>query len=146
MINAVRSSADAAQDFGQEGFFFASSIDMTQGQRKPSRTSRLLFCKQPRHNASSPQAFKDQRASSSQAASQEVGCADGLKQRQMCFSRTLCETCVADFLRPLYLRFSIFVPFRVCMSFHIYTFLSICVRRTAGARLNSCYTQELPRG
>ena len=28
---------------GPEGFFFAGSIDGTQGQRKPSRTSGLLF-------------------------------------------------------------------------------------------------------
>jgi len=41
----------------------------------------------------------------------------------------------------LYVRFSIFVLFRVCMSFHIHTCLSIGVRRTAGARLNSCHTQ-----
>ena len=40
----------------------------------------------------------------------------------------------------LYLRFSIFVLFRVCMSFHVYTCLSIGVKRTAGARLNLCYT------
>jgi len=43
----------------------------------------------------------------------------------------------------LYLCFSIFVLFRVCMSFHRYTFLLIGVRQTAGARLNSCYTQAL---
>jgi len=65
----------------------------------------FCFCEQPRHNASSLQAFKDQRASSLRAASQEVGCADvgcadRLKPRQMCFSRTLCETCVANSLRP----------------------------------------------
>jgi len=44
----------------------------------------------------------------------------------------------------LYLRFSIFVLFRVCMSFHTYTCLSIGVRRTAGARLSSCYTPVTP--
>ena len=54
---------------GPEGFFFASSIDTTQVQRKPSRTSGLVFCKQPRHDANSAKAFKDQRASASQAAS-----------------------------------------------------------------------------
>jgi len=65
MINAVRSSADAAQDLkdqrtsslqaastrrkvsasleGQAGFFFASSLDTTQVHRKPSRTSSLLL-------------------------------------------------------------------------------------------------------
>ena len=108
---------------GQEGFFFASSINTMQGQpgfffasrldtaqvhqglllreqhRHDARPARLLFREQPRH-ASSPQAFKDQRASSSRAASQEVGCADGLNKRKMCFSRTLCETCLADSLRP----------------------------------------------
>jgi len=60
--------------------------------------------------ASLRQAFKDQRASTSRAVSQEVGCADvggadGLKPRQMCFSRTLCETCVADSLRPANMRY-----------------------------------------
>ena len=30
------------------------------------------------------------------------------------------------------------------MSFHIFTFLLIGVTRTAGARLNSCYTQVIP--
>jgi len=44
----------------------------------------------------------------------------------------------------LYLRFSIFVLVRVCMSFQICTFLSIGVRRTTGARLNSSYTQVIP--
>jgi len=28
-----------------------------------------------------------------------------LKPRQMCFSRTLCETCVADSLRPANMRY-----------------------------------------
>jgi len=100
---------------GPEGFFFAISIDTTQGQRKPSMTSGLLFCEQPRHDASSRQAFKDQRASFSRAASQEVGYADGLKQRQMCFSRTLCETHVADFLRPASMRY-LQVGQRVCVA------------------------------
>jgi len=44
----------------------------------------------------------------------------------------------------LYLLFSIFVLVRVCTSFHICTCLSIGVRRTAGARLNSCYTPVTP--
>ena len=44
----------------------------------------------------------------------------------------------------LWIGFSIFVLFRVCMSFHIYTCLSIGVRRTEEARLNSCYTQIIP--
>jgi len=69
MINAVRSNADAAQDFkdqrasssrgastrhqasasleGRAGFCFASSLDTTQVHRKPSRTSGLLFHEQP---------------------------------------------------------------------------------------------------
>jgi len=44
----------------------------------------------------------------------------------------------------LYLRFSIFVLFRVCTIFHIYTCLSIGVRQSAGVRLNSCYTHVTP--
>jgi len=69
MINAVRSSADAAQDFkdqrasssraastrrkasasfqGPAGFCLASSLDTTQVHRKPSRTSGLLLHEQP---------------------------------------------------------------------------------------------------
>jgi len=53
---------------GPEGFFCANSIDTTQVQRKPSRTSGLLFCEQPRHDTRSAQAFKDELASSSRAA------------------------------------------------------------------------------
>ena len=96
MINAVRSSADAAQDFkdqrasssvraastrrkfsaslqGPAGFFFTSSLDRTQ----------VL--------PTVPQ--------------QEVGVADGLKKRRMCSCRTLCETCVDDSLRPASMRY-----------------------------------------
>jgi len=69
MINAVRSSADAAPDFkdqrasssraastrrkacasfqGPAGFCLASSLDTTQIHRKPSRTSGLLLHEQP---------------------------------------------------------------------------------------------------
>ena len=153
MINAVRSNADAAQDFknqrassaraastrrkfsaslqGPAGFFFSRAA------WQPSRTRGLLLCEQHRHDTSSAQAFKDQRASFLRAAStrhtlsaslqrragffftsslhttqvlttvpqQEVGCADGLKKRRMRFSRTLCETCVADSLRPANMRY-----------------------------------------
>ena len=105
MINAVRSSADTAQDFkdqrafssraastrrkasaslqGLADFCFASSLDTTQIHCKPSRTSRLP----------------------SPATSQEVGCADRLKQRQMCFPMTLCQTCVANSFRPANMRY-----------------------------------------
>jgi len=75
------------------------------GSRTDARPAGLLFREQSRHDASSPQAFKDQRASSSRSASQEVGCADGMKQRQMCFSRTLCETSVSDSLCPANMRY-----------------------------------------
>ena len=107
MINAVRSSADVAQDFkdqgssssrtvlsrrkasaslqGPAGFCFASNLDTTQVHRKPSRTSGLLLHEQPHRK--------------------EVGCADGLKKRYMCFSRPLCETCVADSLCPANMRY-----------------------------------------
>ena len=106
MINAVRSSADAAQDFKDQrasfsraastrrkastslqpaGFCFAISLDSTQVHRKPSRTSGLLLHEQPHRK--------------------EVGCADGLKKRYMCFSRPLCETCVADSLCPANMRY-----------------------------------------
>jgi len=69
----------------------------------------FCFCEQSQHDASSLQAFKDHWASSSRPASQEVrcadvGCADGLKPRQMCFSRP-CKTCVTDSLRPANMRY-----------------------------------------
>jgi len=69
MMNAVRSSADAAQDFkdqrtsssraastrrmasaslqGPAGFCFAISLDTTQVHRMPSRTSGLLLHEKP---------------------------------------------------------------------------------------------------
>ena len=95
MINAVRSSADTAQDFkdqrasssraastrgrfsasllGPAGFFFTSSLG----------TTHFL--------PTVPQL--------------DVGGADGLKKRRMFFFRTLCETCVADSLRPPNMRY-----------------------------------------
>ena len=106
-INAVRSSADVcktsrtrglllrghhrrdtrtAQVFkDQRASVFASSLDTTQVHCKPSKTRGLLLHEQPHRRS-------------------DAG-ADGLKPRQMCFSRTLCEMCVADFLRPANMRY-----------------------------------------
>jgi len=44
----------------------------------------------------------------------------------------------------LFLRFSIFVLFRVCRIFYIYTSLSIGARQIAGVRVNLCYTHVTP--
>jgi len=100
---------------GPEGFIFASSFNTTQVQRKPSRTSGLHSrAASTRRKLSAslqgPAGFfftssLDRTQVLHTVPQQEVGGADGLKKRRMCFCRTLHETCVADSLHPANMRY-----------------------------------------
>jgi len=96
MINAaVRSSADAAQGFKDQR---AASSRTASTRRKSSASLQepAGFCFTSSLDTTQVLPTVPQ---------QEVGCADGLKKRWICLCRTLCKTCVADFLRPENMRY-----------------------------------------
>jgi len=80
---------------GTAGFFFASSLDTAHVQSKPSRTSGLLLHEQLRHNA----------ISSHGATTRGLMRWRIEEKTDAFFSRTLCETRVAESLRPANIRY-----------------------------------------